>query len=149
MSSSTSPTRVASFVALSPGPTSTATPASSSPCPRFSRSSLRTTRSSATIGAIRAACSAGTRRLSGLDVDEVGYFFFTLLPLRLAQVLKERLVGGQPAAATGLVTWAGGRASAEMLRRVLVCDASVALWLKRIGIVVPGLSNFAVCRKSV
>jgi hypothetical protein len=86
---------------------------------------------------------------SGLDVDEVGYFFFSLLPLRLAQVLKERLAaGGPPAATTGLVTWGGGRASAEMLRRVLVCDASVALWLKRIGIIVPGLSNFAVCRKS-
>ena len=87
---------------------------------------------------------------SGLAVDEVGYFFFSLLPLRLAQVLKEWIAGSRaPAATTGLVTWGGGPASAEVLRRVLVWDASLALWLNRVGIVVPGLSNYAVCRKSV
>ena len=87
---------------------------------------------------------------SGLDVGEIGYFFFSLLPLRLAQVARERLVRSKSAAATtGLVTWSGGPASAGMLRQALVWDASLALWLNRIGVVVPGLSNYAICRKSV
>ncbi len=87
---------------------------------------------------------------SGLRVEGIGYFFFSLLPLRLIQVIKERLAGGTPpSATTGLVTWGGSATAAAVMRRVLVCDAGIAFGLKRVGINLAGLSNYAVCRKSV
>ena len=87
---------------------------------------------------------------SGLRVDDIGYFFFSLLPLRLLQVVRERLAGtGERAPTTGLVTWGESAAAAAAMRRVLVFDARVAFGLKRIGITLAGLSNYAVCRKSV
>jgi hypothetical protein len=41
-----------------------------------------------------------------------------------------------------------GRASAAILTRALVADAAVALALRHIGITLPGLSTYAICRKS-
>ena len=86
----------------------------------------RTTRSSVTIGAIRARLLRQHAAASGLDVVEVGYFFFSLLPLRLAQVLKERLsrrkAAGCDDRARDVGRGAGiGRACCGGL---LVCDAS-------------------------
>ncbi len=87
---------------------------------------------------------------SGLRVEAIGYFFASLLPIRLAQVLKERLAGGRPPApTTGLVTWEGSAATAEVMRRMLVWDARVAFRLNRVGITLAGLSSYALCRKSV
>ena len=89
------------------------------------------------------------RRLehAGLRVIEGSYFFLSLLPLRMLQVLQERLFGRPLTAATDLMA-THGRASAAMLTRALVADAAVGLGLTRIGIAVPGLSTYAICRKS-
>jgi hypothetical protein len=86
---------------------------------------------------------------AGLRVDDIGYFFFSLLPLRVLQVARERLAGSAGSATTtGLVTWGGSAAAAGAMRRVLVWDARVAFGLKRVGITLAGLSNYAVCRTS-
>ena len=84
---------------------------------------------------------------AGLRVIEGSYFFLSLLPLRMLQVLKERLFGRPATTATDLMT-ARGRASAALLTRALVADARVGLGLTRVGITVPGLSTYAICRKS-
>jgi trans-aconitate methyltransferase len=84
---------------------------------------------------------------AGLQVIESSYFFSSLLPLRALQVIKERIVGRPVTEATDLMT-GHGRASAAILTRALVADAAVALALRRIGITLPGLSNYAICRKS-
>lgn len=89
------------------------------------------------------------RRLegAGLQVVESSYFFLSLVPLRLLQVIKERIFGRPETSATDLMT-SHGRASAALFARALVADASVALALRRAGITLPGLSNYAICRKS-
>jgi hypothetical protein len=86
---------------------------------------------------------------SGLRIIEFGYFFFTLLPVRLVQVVKERLLGLKPGkVSSGLVTWNGGPARAAILREALVLDASVSLGLSRLGVRLAGLSSYAICAKS-
>jgi hypothetical protein len=62
-------------------------------------------------------------------------------------VLKERLFGRPQTKATDLMT-THGRASAAVITRALVADAAVSLGLTRVGITVPGLSTYAICRKS-
>jgi hypothetical protein len=87
---------------------------------------------------------------SGLRVIDIGYFFFTLLPVRLVQVIKERLLGLKPGRiSSGLVTWNGGPARAAILREALVLDARVSLGLSKLGIRLAGLSSYAICTKSV
>jgi hypothetical protein len=86
---------------------------------------------------------------SGFHVIEIGYFFFSLLPIRLVQVVKERLIGKAPGeGSTGLVEWTGGRAKARIMRSVLACDAGISMWLNRAGIKLAGLSNYAICVKA-
>jgi hypothetical protein len=86
---------------------------------------------------------------SGLRVIDIGYFFFTLLPVRLVQVIKERLLGLTPGKiSSGLVTWNGGPARAAILREALVLDASVSLGLSKLGVRLAGLSSYAICAKS-
>ena len=86
---------------------------------------------------------------SGLRVIEIGSFFFTLLPVRLLQVIKERLLGLKPGkVSSGLVTWNGGAASAAMLREALLLDAGVSLGLSKLGVRLAGLSSYAICAKS-
>lgn len=86
---------------------------------------------------------------SGLKVIEMGYFFFSLLPVRALQVIKEQIFNVKPEeGTTGLVTWSRGRATTAFLKRLLVLDAGLSLALKRIGITLAGLSNYAICRKS-
>lgn len=85
---------------------------------------------------------------AGLRVVESSYFFLSLVPLRMLQVIKEKLFGRPQSAASDLMT-AHRPASAALLANTLIADASVALALRRVGIIVPGLSNYAICRKSV
>lgn len=79
--------------------------------------------------------------------DEGGYLFASLLPVRVLQVVRERVVGSNDTP-TDLATWGGGSAKARRLAAVLTLDGRIALALARIGIRIPGLSNFAICRKS-
>src|ERR1700732_2742611 len=86
---------------------------------------------------------------SGLRVIDIGCFFFSLLPVRLVQVIKERLLGLKPGKiSSGLVTWNGGAASAAMLREALLLDAGVSLGLSKLGVRLAGLSSYAICAKA-
>lgn len=76
-----------------------------------------------------------------------GHLFASLVPVRLLQVLAERIVP-PPQESTGLATWQGGESLARGLASVLEWDGRIALALLGLGIPVPGLSNFAVCRPS-
>jgi hypothetical protein len=85
---------------------------------------------------------------AGLRVLDMGYFFASLLPLRIAAVIGERLSPPAPSAGTGLSTYAGGPLKSSILSAVLKADAFTALTLRRIGVSLPGLSNYAICRTS-
>jgi hypothetical protein len=71
------------------------------------------------------------------------------LPIRVLQVIKERLLGSRPDHRTsGLVTWNGGETTAALMRDALVLDARLSMRLTRVGLRLPGLSNYALCVKS-
>ncbi|MDR1989672.1 MAG: class I SAM-dependent methyltransferase [Acidobacteriaceae bacterium] len=76
-----------------------------------------------------------------------GYLFASLLPLRYAQVLREKLFGVPHGATTDLATWKN-ETLAHALSAVLVAEGRVVMRLARRGIRVPGLSVVAVCEKS-
>jgi hypothetical protein len=88
-------------------------------------------------------------RDAGFTVLDIGYFFSSLLPIRVLQVIKERLLGSRPDHRTsGLVTWNGGETTAALMRDALVLDARLSMRLTRVGLRLPGLSNYALCVKS-
>ena len=104
------------------------------------------------LGHYRRYSRASARRLlesAGLDVIESGYFFASLVPLRSLQVLVERCSGRRaPMEATDVATWQGSTVVGNTLTALLVFDERIARVLSRVGIVLPGLSVFAICRKS-
>ncbi|MBI4930123.1 MAG: methyltransferase type 11 [Bacteroidetes bacterium] len=87
---------------------------------------------------------------AGLTTIENGYFFFTLLPFRLFQVIKENIFNlKKKESSTDLATWKGGLFQAEFLKFILICDAEFSFFLKKLGIKLCGLSNYSLCRKHV
>lgn len=95
--------------------------------------------SSATFGALLSH--------AGLTPVLAGHLFASLVPVRLLQVVAEKIVP-PPQESTGLATWQGGETMARGLASVLEWDGRLALALLALGIPMPGLSNFAVCRPS-
>jgi hypothetical protein len=86
---------------------------------------------------------------SGFKVLDIGYFFSSLLPIRLIQVIEERILGMKPDHDTsGLVTWNGSDTTAALMRNALVLDARVSMLLTSVGLRLPGLSSYALCVKS-
>ena len=104
------------------------------------------------LGHYRRYSNASLRHLierSGFRVVDIGYFFGSLLPFRILQVIKERLFGLKPDQPTsGIVTWTGGNATATLLSGALLLDARVSMAIARSGLRLPGLSNYAICVKS-
>jgi len=104
------------------------------------------------LGHYRRYSNRSLRRLierSGYTVLGIGYFFGSLLPVRVLQVIRERVFGMKPDQPTsGLVTWTGGQTAAAFLRGALVLDARLSMTGARIGLRLPGLSNYAICVKS-
>ncbi len=87
---------------------------------------------------------------SGLSIIRMGYFFFSLIPVRMFQVLKEKIFRPDPKnMSTGLSEWNGNALLSSAFKYLLIADAGFSFFLKKIGISLPGLSNYAVCRKQV
>ena len=75
-------------------------------------------------------------------VDE-GSIFTSLLPVRLAEKLKNRV---RPSEAKGIGAWTGGPALTGAITGVLRGDAWVNAQLARTPVRLPGLSYWCVCR---
>jgi hypothetical protein len=83
-----------------------------------------------------------------LKVLRIGYFFtFPLVP-RTIQVIKEKLVRKKEAP-TGIGNWEGSQMISNLLEKMLLLDFGVSVFLRKLKIKLPGLSNFAICKKSV
>ncbi len=83
---------------------------------------------------------------AGLAPEADGYFFFSLLPVRMAQKAAEFLVA--PRAPSGV---AGGRSRGmvdDMVEKVLRLDYALGRTLRGMGITLPGLSCYAICRRA-
>ncbi len=78
-----------------------------------------------------------------------GHLFTSLVPLRIVQVVRERLVPSSQTPPTALASWRGSEAAARIMSAVLELDGRLSLALLALGIRLPGLSNFAVCQTSV
>jgi hypothetical protein len=86
---------------------------------------------------------------SGLKIILCGYFFFTLIPIRAIQVIKERIFKVKPEKiTTGVITWDRSVFLTNLLKYILLADAIFSFGFKKININLPGLSSYAVCRKS-
>ena len=83
-----------------------------------------------------------------LHVDRSGYLFASLIPLRMLTVGKRRVFGRHDEARSELTAVPGGSIGAAAVAWLLAADAYVSLALGRIGCVLPGLSAYAICRKS-
>jgi trans-aconitate methyltransferase len=88
-----------------------------------------------------------TLQKSGFEILENGNFFSSLLLPRLAQIAKERIAGRKEV--KGLAAWQGSEKQAALLKEILLLDFKFTGSLQRAGIKLPGLSSYALCRKSV
>jgi len=81
---------------------------------------------------------------AGMEVEHIGYFFFTLLPLRIIEVLKEKLSSSEKSA-KGVASWKE-KSTDAIIKWVLLTDYKVSTLFNKIGIRLPGLSNYIVCK---
>lgn len=84
---------------------------------------------------------------AGLIDFKVGYFFSSLLPFRGLASLKEKWFPVKHNTAKGIGAWKGGKVTGKVMKSVLVADFYIANSLQKLGIKIPGLSNYIVCRK--
>ncbi|HEY4285636.1 MAG TPA: class I SAM-dependent methyltransferase [Puia sp.] len=85
---------------------------------------------------------------AGLKVLHIGYFFTFLLLPRYLQVARERKKKVNEEV-TGIGNWEGSAFVSSALTATLWLDFSISSLLRKGGVKLPGLSNFAVCKKSV
>jgi|SRR5687768_3683342 len=83
-------------------------------------------------------------RAAGLTAVADGYFFVSLLPIRAAQAMLGR-AGVHPKEEKGIGGWGGGQALGRLFRKMLLLDFRLGRLLSRTGIVLPGLSCYAIC----
>jgi SAM-dependent methyltransferase len=77
---------------------------------------------------------------------QIGYFFSTLIGLRLLEKIMDRL--NPKRHAEGIANWTGGKLLTSIVYQSLIVDFKVSLFLERLGIKLPGLSNYVVCRRA-
>lgn len=83
---------------------------------------------------------------SGLTVLSSGYFFSSLVPPRITQLLTEKLKKKDTADLKNLGNWNHGTFFTSLVKSILIADYAFAKALKKIGIHLPGLSCYAICK---
>lgn len=84
---------------------------------------------------------------AGLECLESGYLFFSLLPLRFLSSVPARIFRGREAERTGVGAWRGGRYLSAIAAGVLRADFATAFFLNGLGVRIPGLSVWALCKR--
>ncbi|MFH1292101.1 MAG: class I SAM-dependent methyltransferase [bacterium] len=85
---------------------------------------------------------------AGFKIYQSGYFFSSLLIPRIIQALLEKIVGSKNKK-HGIGHWKHGKITTNLFKNVLIYDFKLSLILQKIGIKLPGLSNYVICKKSV
>ena len=85
---------------------------------------------------------------SGLEMIYGGYFFMSLIPPRVLEVIKEKINPKEPDELKHLGNWEKGRWITEIICFILRMDYLIGEGLRKLGINIPGLSAFAVCKLS-
>ena len=84
---------------------------------------------------------------SNLFCIRSGYLFLSLLPIRLAEVLWERITDGERERSRGVGGWASGKLLTLVATAILRCENRLSMFLNSLGVRIPGLTVWAVCRK--
>ncbi|RNI29233.1 class I SAM-dependent methyltransferase [Rufibacter latericius] len=85
---------------------------------------------------------------AGLQVAESGYFFTSLLAPRFLQVFLEKKFTPEKEV-TGIGNWDGNRLVSKVFENILYLDFKMSDLVKKLGVTLPGLSNYAVCKRLV
>jgi 2-polyprenyl-3-methyl-5-hydroxy-6-metoxy-1,4-benzoquinol methylase len=84
---------------------------------------------------------------NGYQLVESGYFFFSLLKVRFLEKMRELIFGKREM--TGLVNNPFSEKRAAQIKKLLLLDFKITQALRQIHLGMPGLSTYALCRKSV
>lgn len=84
---------------------------------------------------------------SGLDVIRCGGLFYSLLPLRAAELVAHRVSGASDRASAGIATWHHGALVTAAVSSGLRADAALSWLLSRLPLAAAGLSWWAVCKR--
>lgn len=84
---------------------------------------------------------------SGLKVISFGYMFSTLLAIRFFMHWTGKIFGAQRPGGGGIGNWRHGKLFSDMVLLGLRVDSAVMFAFSRLGIKIPGLSLWALCKK--
>jgi 2-polyprenyl-3-methyl-5-hydroxy-6-metoxy-1,4-benzoquinol methylase len=76
-----------------------------------------------------------------------GYLFVSLLPVRSLFVFFEKCLGIRKRGKRGVGTWRHGKVTTKIFEILLDFDNLLAIFFARRGIIIPGLTVWALCRK--
>lgn len=82
----------------------------------------------------------------GLISIDSGYFFTTLIIPRILQLMVEKLIS-KNRNPDNLGRWTGSKLSTSIIKNVLMIDYKIGEILKFVGINLPGLSCYIICKK--
>jgi hypothetical protein len=88
-----------------------------------------------------------TLRKSGLEIIDSGYFFTSLMKVRILQKLFEIIFGEKEQ--KGLAVANFDKRKAKLIKSFLILDFRISRFFHHLGIKIPGLSTYAICRKSI
>lgn len=86
---------------------------------------------------------------NGFTIEKIGYFFSSLLFVRILLKCIEIVLPHKFNNQKGAGAWKGSKLISKIIVLFLWLDFLIINSLRKIGIKVPGLSNYAICRKSV
>jgi hypothetical protein len=86
-------------------------------------------------------------RDSNLFCIRSGYLFLSLLPIRFAEVLRERITDGDREGIRGVGGWTYGKLLTLAVVAILRCENRLSLFLNSLGVRIPGLTVWALCKK--
>lgn len=84
---------------------------------------------------------------ANLKVIGNGYFFTSLLMARAFNVFTEKIV--KPKIVVGIGNWGGRKLTQNLIRFILSLDFYITRFFRKAGIKIIGLTNYAICKKSV
>lgn len=91
----------------------------------------------------------GLVKNSSFEMVSRGYFFSLLILPRFLVILKEKFTKNIENKESGLSSWDKGFFLTNLITTFLLIDYKISEFFKRIGIKIPGLSNYIICKKHV
>jgi hypothetical protein len=83
----------------------------------------------------------------GYECLNSGYMFFSLIPIRLISLFYEKLNFQKDRKKKGVGNWKQGKMVTKIIELFLYLDNRISLSLNKIGIKLPGLTSWVLCRK--